>query len=101
MVYAQTILNEPTRNDAVAVGTTAVEISPSRERVALFIKNTSTGAHKITLVLGSVTPVANAGIVLGAGDVFTDSDSGEYKCWRGQVLAISDLAAGQLSVYER
>jgi hypothetical protein len=94
-------VRERTRNDAVAVGVTAVEIAPAVDRVALYVRNTSTGAQKITIVCSALKPVVNYGIVLSPGDVFCDSDSAEYKCWRGQVLAIGDLAGGQVSVFER
>lgn len=97
---------EPTRNAIVAVGTSSAQVSEQRAgfepRRALVISNTSPNAADIiTLNLGANPAVANAGIVLHQGDVFTDSNNGDYRVWQGTITAICATANGQLSIFER
>lgn len=91
------------RNDVLTVGVTAVQVSPPRpERSRFALKNTSAGAQVITIVFGTGdAPVANSGVVLEPGEMVTDSDSGlGYFCFKGEISAIANLAAGQLSIFE-
>lgn len=93
-------IEENVRNEAVAVGTTAVLISPAHKRREIIISNSSSGAHKITLAVGNVA-VAGAGILLPPFSTWYGSANSEFKVTDLAIYAISDLAAGQLSVFER
>ena len=95
---------DQTRNDLVAVGTTAVEVSPARlrGRIEYFIRNSSTAGQVITLVFSNtVAAVALYGIPLYPGDFVCSSDSGGSKPYNGMMRAVANAAAGQLSIYER
>ena len=95
------------RNDAVTVGTTAVELSQRQSggRRFVYIKNVSSGAAstaKITVVFSDIqNAVANYGFVLNPGEYITDSDMAEYPCWAGRIAAISDTAGSTVSIVER
>lgn len=89
------------RNDLITVGTASVNIAEGVPRQAIVIRNSSTAAQEITLNLGFNVAVANKGIVLKAGESFTDSTSEGYVCYQGQITAIASAANGQVSVMER
>lgn len=91
-----------TRQELVSVGTASVRAADNVPRRVLFIRNSSTGAQIITISLSGAGPaVANVGIPLSPGDSFVDSDTEGYQCYQGVVNAISSIAGGQISVYER
>jgi len=96
-------LGEPTRNNSLAVGTAAVIVAPAPiiKRTSIYIRNTSTGTQRITVVMGNQAAVVNNGIVLAPDDTIVDSNSEGYECWQGSINAIADAANGQLSIYER
>ena len=89
------------RNAVITVGTTAILVSNARERVMLYLRNASTGGQSITVVFGEQTVASGAGIVLAPNDFMTESDSGDYQCWRGQISGIASGAGGSLVVVER
>jgi hypothetical protein len=97
-------MNEPTRNEKLTVGTTAIEIALDRNeetpRKLMYLKNTSTGIQKITVSMGKVA-IANEGIVLDVGEIVIDSESEAYVPYQGKISAISSAAGGQLSIFER
>ena len=102
MGYKSWVAEEDVSRDAsVAVGITSVVLAQPKNRKCLTIQNTSTGLQKITVVYSRNAAVSGAGKVLEPGDVLTDSDSADYKCYDGQINAISDLADGTVSITER
>jgi len=93
---------EATRNQTVSVGVTAVSVAEPRSRKVLYIRNISTGGQQITITQGNITPTSlGGGVVLKAGEQYVDAISEGYVPFDGQVTAISDLAGGSLSVFER
>lgn len=100
-LQSPTVEREWIRNEAVAVGTSSVEIAPARNRKMILIRNTSSGTQEITVHLGYGVAVADVGIVLAAGESFSDSSEANYECFSGTITAIGDAASGQLSVVER
>ena len=93
--------SELVQNAIVAVGVTSVQVIRAQARVALYLKNTSTAGQNITVVFGNNSAVLSQGQVMAVGDVISDSNDAGYECWQGQINAIADAAAGQLSVFER
>lgn len=92
------------RNEILAVGVTSVKVSVApigKKRKSIVITNTSAGAHIITIALGDLSAVANAGIPLQVNERMVDVTSEGYECYQGPIQAISDLAAGQISILER
>jgi len=99
-------ITEPVRNEILAVGVTAVQVSEQRlsvqKRKVFFVRNTSDDPSKIiTVTYGGLTNVANQGFVLRQNESFTDSTSEGYECFQGVVTAICAAADGQLTVVER
>lgn len=92
---------EGTRPDTVDVGTSSVQISQAKPRKVLYIRNSSSGSQNITIVLGNIEAVDKKGIVLSPGQAYTDSSQAGYKCWGGQIQAISSSASGKVSIFER
>lgn len=97
---------EPTRNDAVAVGTSSVVISSARQagapRKNIVIRNTSANAADIiTVNFGATTATANAGIILKQNETATDSSETGYECYQGVITAICATANGTLAIFER
>jgi len=93
------------RNELIAVGTSAVVIADSRAesvpRKALYVRNSSTGGQDVTVLPSNArSAVALYGIVLKPGESWVDSTSEGYKCWQGSVSAIASAAGGQVSVFE-
>jgi len=94
-------IQELTRNDLVAVGTSSTEISPARDRTAYHIRNSSDNAADIiTIHLGFGTATAEKGIVLKQGQTLTDSDAYNYRCHKGTITAICATANGEISIFE-
>ena len=104
-------LQERTRSDVVAVGTSSIVVVPVRNtkpiRRVLTIRNTSDDSSKVvTLSFGGDSPaINNAGIVLRQFESFTDSQDGNetdgYLPFQGQVNAISAVAGAIISIFER
>lgn len=99
-------IQEATRNDTVAVGTTSVTISDAcpggNGRKVIVIRNTSDDSSKvITVNFGYGVAVANKGIVLKQNEYITDCNSEGYQCWQGIITAICAASGGQVSVFER
>lgn len=94
------------RNEQITIGTTSTNVSLSRISTeekynCRSYRNTSTGGQVITIVMGNQQAVAKNGIVLNPNETFSDSSGENYECWQGNINAISDLADGKLSVFER
>ena len=103
-VYFQ--LEEPVRNDKVAVGNTSTVVAESRNidnpRKVIVIRNTSDADNKvITIRLGQGSAIAQTGIVLRRNESFADSSETGYLAHQGTITAICDVADGQLSIMER
>lgn len=99
-------IQEPSRNEIVAVGTTSVIVSDSKNtdnprKVILIRNNSSAAADIITVNLGNNAAIASAGIVLKQYESFSDSSEAGYQCWQGSITAICATANGSLSVFER
>lgn len=99
-------IEEQTRNDKVAVSTSSVTISDSRNaanpRKNIVIRNTSPNAADIiTINIGFSTAVSSFGIVLNQNEAFSDSSESGYQCAQGTISAVCATVNGQLSIYER
>jgi len=90
------------RNTSQTISTTSTKVLNEQERKFLYIRNSSSGAQIITVVLNDNLPAESLkGIVLSPGQAFVETDSESFKCWRGQVQAISDVAGATLTISER
>lgn len=99
-------LQDPTRNETVAVGLTSVTVCNARQGLAprkvLVVRNISgAAADIITVNLGAKAAVANNGIVLRQFESFTDSSDIGYEAFQGSITAICATANGTLAVFER
>jgi len=93
---------ENVRQVAYTVGTTPIQICEELERCFLYFGNeTAAGAEKITIVFGNTPAVSGVGITLAAGAKFMESDSENYKVFRGKVFAVASAAGQSLAVVER
>ena len=101
-------VQEPTRNETLAVGTSSVvasqkrALNPGQKRKNIVIRNTSPNAtDTITIALGFTQAVANNGIVLRQYDTWMDTTESGYECYQGVISAICATGTGQLSIFER
>jgi sugar (pentulose or hexulose) kinase len=99
-------LTEPSRNEAIAVGTTAVSIAVNSTtdtpRKNFILRNISPNAADIiTVWLSNEAAKVNTGIVLRQFESITDATDSGYQCWQGQISAICATATGVLAVFER
>lgn len=99
-------LQEITRNESVAVGTTSIVVAPARQttpkRKVITIRNNSPNAADIiTLSFGTNIAVANAGIILKQYESMTDANDGGYECYQDQISAICATATGIIAIFER
>jgi hypothetical protein len=89
-----------TREAEIAVGVTAVLASqgPKRRRTLVF-RNTSAGAHVITLGVGKIA-VSGEGIMMNPNEekFWTTDQAGGPPTQT--ITAVSNLAGGTLSIYE-
>jgi len=97
---------EPTRDDSVAIGTTAVMVSDPRTgknyREELILRNISDDATKIISIhTGSQIATANTGIVLRQYEAVVWSRIGDDFPPQGAITAICAVAGGTLAVHER
>lgn len=95
---------ENDRNESLAVDTSAVVVSKSKEhqlkRKGITIINTSSGAQKITLAINAEAN-AGQGIVLSAGGSWSDTEEGGYIPTQKLITAISDIVGGTIAIQER
>lgn len=90
----------PTRNEELTIDTSSKSIAlATYDRKVLVIRNT--GTTNITLSFGNKIGVANEGILMQPNESVTDVKSEGYKPWQGTIQAISDVAGGKLSIFER
>ena len=99
-------LQEPTRNEQVAVTNSSSMISEARTipnaRKCLVVRNISDASTKIiTINMGFNKATNNNGIVLRQNEAFTDSSEAGYQCHQGGITAICVVTGGVLSIYER
>ena len=90
------------RNEVVTIGTTEVNISPKKNRKAIYVRNTSTAAQVVTIALDNINAaVAGTGIILAPGEYFVESTTEGYKCWNGDIKAIASAAGATIAVMEQ
>lgn len=97
---ADTWSYENVRDDIVAVGTASILVSAAQKRSEVVITNTSPAAEKVTLSFGKPA-VATAGVVLLPYAVWFASNTSGFNVYQGDIYAVSDGAAGQISVFMR
>lgn len=103
-IYSQ--IQEPTRNEEIAVGTSSIILSEARQglqpRKNIIIRNTSPNAADIiTINIGYGIASSGAGIVLKQNESYTDSSETGYTAWQGVITGICATANGTVAVYER
>ena len=91
---------ELTRNDAVTIGTSALNISTSHNRQEIVVTNTSTGGQVISLSFGK-TAEAGAGIVLLPGWAYYATRSEGFRPSSETLSGIASAAGATLAVFER
>ena len=96
-------LQEPTRNDKVAVATTSTVIAEARnndnKRKVIVVRNI--GSNNITCNLGQSQATANVGILLKPSESFVDASGEGYQCFQGVITAIADTASTDIAIMER
>lgn len=93
---------ELTRNELIDVSTSNVSLADPRFRQELIIRNSSTAAQEITLVLSNNQQAeVNKGIVLKAGESYYASNNTGFTVWSGRINAIASAINGQISIFER
>jgi len=101
------VIYENVREEILNVGTTSIQISatqilPTKRKLFYFRNSSLNDADIITISLSGNTPaVANRGIILRKGDIYTESSQAGFEVWSGQINAICATANGILSVVER
>jgi len=95
------------REEIVDVGATSVLVSaqlinPSSRKL-FYLRNSSLNAADIITISlsGNTAAIANQGIVLKQGDIYSESSQSGFEVWQGQINAICATANGKLSVVER
>lgn len=99
-------IQDPARNDAVAVGTSSVRIFDPRTqmqpRKAFSIRNISTNAADlIYLAFGLEQAVVGEGVKLRVNDAWNEWSDVGNPCWQGSITAVCATANGNLSITER
>jgi len=99
-------IQEPTRNEAVVVGTSNVILSEARnednKRKDILVRNISPNAADIISVnVGYGQAVANQGIVLKQYESFTYSTSQGYEPYQGVITAVCATVNGKVAIFER
>lgn len=101
MVEITQLGNEQAYNYATTIGATSIILSQKKHRKSYCLRNISAGGQVISLSFSNETPaIAGSGIVLNVNDALTDSNSGTYKVWSGDIYAVSSAAGGILAVNE-
>ena len=91
---------ESTRTELVNITQNAdTEVSPTKDRISVYIRNVSSGAQVVILTFG--LRATRQGIYLNPGDSVVDSNTAGYVCWQGPILGFSSSAGAQVSIYER
>jgi len=101
MIYEE--LSSANRTITTVTDVSSQILPANPERSVMVIRNSSTNGASITIAMGSQKAVLNAGVVLAVAQSLSDADNAGYRCWRGQVQAISSSAAAGnvLSIFER
>jgi len=100
-------LQDPARNESVAVGTSSTVVCVSRNgdtpRKVIVVRNISSAAADIiTINFGQTQATANTGIRLSQNESFSFSADGgdDRNVWQGTITAICATANGTLAVFE-
>jgi len=99
-------LQEPIRNEVLAIGTSSVKLSEARNdvnpRTTILIRNTSPNAVDIIYInLGLTTATTSSGIVLRQYESYTDTTGEGYRAFQGVITGICATANGQITIMER
>lgn len=99
-------LQEPSRNDTVAISTASVRIFDPRAqqqpRRSFSIRNTSPNSTDIiSLAFGQEQAVAGEGVVLQQFEVWQEWTQDNDPCWQGSITAICATATGTVAITER
>ena len=93
------------RNETYTVGTAAFQLMPlvqSGIREVYAVKNTSAAGQQITIQIGiGRTAVSGAGIVLNAGESWTESIETTFLPTQEPISIIANNASGSIAIYER
>jgi len=92
-------MDDYARNVSLTVGTSAVQISPMRNRSEIVVTNT--GTTNITLSFGQPATVAGAGVFLVPYAVYFASTAQGFTVSNQELYAVSSLAGGSVAVFER
>ena len=86
----------------LTIANTDAIISGKKERISIYLRNISTDGSRISIQFSNVDAAAdNTGIVLNSNEFIIDANSEGYKCWSGDIHAISNTGTGVLSIVER
>lgn len=91
---------EVVRNEAVAVSTTSILISPAHKRQEIIIINSSSGTQRITISIGKEA-ILDAGVTLQPWGAWYGSANSEFRVASENIYVISSAASGQISIFER
>lgn len=98
-------MTSSTGADLISVDDTSKEILSTAEivgRKMYSIRNSSTGAQVITIFpANNQKAVSLKGIILSPGQAYQEANGEGFECWQGAIQAISSVAGGQVSVFER
>lgn len=89
------------RNETVAIGAATVRVSPTRKRVAWMVQNNSPAAQTVSVSMQKTGATPTAGILLNVGDSISDSDSGGYQCWQGDIVVVGTAGGATAFIMER
>ena len=91
---------EATRNDALIIGTTSLQLSAAHERQEIIITNISTAGQNISVSFGKEA-AAGQGIFLLPGSSYYATRAEGFRPSSEFVAAISSAVGGILAVFER
>lgn len=95
------ITNEFTRNEQVAVGVTALEVSFAKKRKAVLIQNISPNVADVIYVsMSDKKATTTTGIRLKQNESFYFSQDIAFRVYGGQITAVCDTANGMLNIFE-
>ena len=93
-------LAEDTRNDGpIAVGATAILLSPAKKRQECFITNTSAAGHTVSISFGKKA-TAGAGIVIQPGMVYFTVQDPKFTPSQMDLWVIG-TAGSTVAIFER
>jgi len=98
-------IQEPTRNENIALGTSSIVLSEARNEIkprkTIMIRNISEAGQIVTINFGFNKAENNKGIVLKQNEAVTDSTEAGYQCFQGVISGISSGANAKITIFER